>query len=147
MTKGIEYFQQAVEKDPGYALAYVGLADCYSTLGSYNYLSPHETFPKATAIVAQAIQLDDSLAEAHASLGILMSRYNWDFTGAERELKRALELNPNSPICHQWYAHILNIAGRQSEAIDEMKRAVALDPLSMAANTGLALSIILLTSV
>ena len=137
MTKGIEYFQQAVEKDPGYALAYVGLADCYLMLGSYSYLSPNETFPKATAIVAQAIQLDDSLAEGHATWGYIMSGYNWDFTGAEREFKRALELNPSSAICHQWYAHNLNLVGRQSEAIEEMKRAVALDPLSLAANTGL----------
>ena len=147
MTKGIEYFQQAVEKDPGYALAYVGLADCYLMLGSYSYLSPNETFPKATAIVAQAIQLDDSLAEGHATWGYIMSGYNWDFTGAEREFKRALELNPSSAICHQWYAHNLNIVGRQSEAIEEMKRAVALDPLSLAANTGSGLSIILVTPV
>ena len=137
MTKGIEYFQQAVQKDAGYALAYVGMADCYATLGSYNYLPPAEAFQKASRSVAQAVLLDDSLAEAHASRGHIMFIHNWDFAGAEREFRRALELNPSYATGHQWYAHNLNLVGRQSEAIGEMKRTVALDPLSLVANTTL----------
>ena len=137
MTKGIEYFQQAVEIDPGYALAYVGLADCYSMLGSYNYLSPDQTFPKATAYLAQAIRLDESLAEAHASQGYIMFGYTWDLMGAERELRRALELNSNYANAHRWYSHVLATRGRMSEATTEMRRAVDLDPLSLVAITSL----------
>ena len=128
MKKAIEQFQQATDKDPNYALAYVGLADCYSLLGIYPGTPASETLPKAKAAVLRALQIDDSLAEAHASLAKTYEA-SWQFAEAGREFKRAIELNPNYPTEHHWYSLYLTVIGRTDEAIAEIKRAQQLDPL------------------
>jgi serine/threonine protein kinase/tetratricopeptide (TPR) repeat protein len=130
LKKGIEYFQQAIDQDPGYALAYAGLADSYSALGGgWMYLSPNDSFPKAKAAALKALQLDDSLAEAHAALAYV-DFFDWDWPSAEREFKRAIELNPNSALSHDRYAECLKTRLRFSESISEAQRAQELDPLS-----------------
>ena len=108
LKKGIEYFQQATDKDPNYALAYAGMADSYSLLGSaVGGISPRENFPKARAAALKALELDDTLAEAYAALVLVRLRYDWDWLAAEREIKRAIELNPNYPIAHQMVRRLL----------------------------------------
>ena len=140
VRKGIEYFQQAIEKDPTYALAYTGIADCYSLetlhidVGS---LSPSEAAPKAKAAAMKALELDDTLAEAHTSLAFIKLNFDWDWTGAEREFKRAIELNPNYSNAHHWYSHYLMAMGRIEESLAESKRALELDPLSLITNVHL----------
>jgi len=129
--KGIEYFQQAIEKDPGNALAYAGLADSYDGLGGgLIYLSPSETLPKAKAAAMKALDFDDTLAEAHAALAYAEWFYDWDWSSAEREFKRAIELNPNSALSHDRYAECLITRARFDESIAEGERAQELDPLS-----------------
>src|SRR5438552_1035452 len=131
LKKSIEYFQQAIDKDPGYALAYAGLADSYSALGGgWLYLSPSDSFPKAKAAARKALELDDMLAEAHASLATAELFYDWDWSRAEREFKRAIELNPNSAISHARYSQLLSTNRRRFEGIAEAQRAQELDPLS-----------------
>src|SRR5207244_2096290 len=97
LKKGIEYFHQAIERDSGYALAYAGIADCYNALGNsvYGGLPPREALPQAKAAAIKALEADESLAEAHASLGFAITQYDWDWPSAERELRRAIELSPN----------------------------------------------------
>jgi serine/threonine protein kinase/tetratricopeptide (TPR) repeat protein len=137
LRKGIEYFQQAVEKDPGYALAYAGLADSYSALGGgWQYLPPSDTLPKAKAAAMKALQLDDTLAEAHAALAYA-AFFDWDWSSAEREFKRAIELNPNSALSHRRYAIYLDTTGRLNESMAEAQRAQELDPLSPEIVSGL----------
>lgn len=133
MKKAIEYFQQAIDKDPNYALAYAGLADAYHEL-AYSY-PPREMMPKAKAAAMKALELDDSIAEAHAALGWVKWRYDWDWTGAEREFQRAIELNPNYAIAHGMYAFYLDSMARVDEAMVEHKREQQLDPLSLIINT------------
>jgi len=136
LNKGIEYFQQAIEKDPTYALAYTGLADSYSLLGSsIGGLSPKETFPKAKAAALNALERDDTLAEAHAARALVSLRYDWDWPAAESEIKRAIDLNPNYATTYQWYSDYLVIMGRPDEAVDAVKRAQELDPLSIIINS------------
>jgi TolB-like protein/DNA-binding winged helix-turn-helix (wHTH) protein/Flp pilus assembly protein TadD len=130
LRKAIGFFQQAVDKDPAYALAYDGLADCWLPLGWYGFLSPSETFPYAKAAITRALRLDDSLAEAHASLAFVNLYYDRDWVGAEREFRRAIDLNPNYANGHHWYAEFLSLVGRHTEAIAESQRARELDPLS-----------------
>ena len=131
LRKGIEYFQQAIEKDPGYALAYAGLADSYNGLGGgLIYLPPSETLPKAKAAAKKALELDDTLAEAHAALAYAEWFYDWDWPSAEREFRRAIELNPNSAISHLRYSDCLLTRVRFDESIAEGERAQELDPLS-----------------
>jgi TolB-like protein/DNA-binding winged helix-turn-helix (wHTH) protein/Tfp pilus assembly protein PilF len=130
LQKAIGFFQQAVDKDPDYALAYDGLADCWLPLGWYGYLSPQATFPNAKAAVTRALSLDDSLAEAHTSLAFVNLYYDRDWAGAEREFRRAIDLNPNYANGHHWYAEFLSLVGRHTEAIAESQRARELDPLS-----------------
>jgi len=135
--KAIEYFQLAIEKDPTYALAYTGLADCYSVLGtSYNVasLSPSEAIPKAKAAATKALEMDDTLAEAHTSLAYIRLNYDWDWAGAEREFKRAIELDPNYANAHHWYSHYLIAMSRPEESLAESKRALELDQLDMVMN-------------
>jgi len=135
--KAIEYFQLAIEKDPTYALAYTGLADCYSVLGtSYNVasLSPSEAIPKAKAAATKALEMDDTLAEAHTSLAYIRLNYDWDWAGAEREFKRAIELDPNYANAHHWYSHYLMAMSRPEESLAESKRALELDQLDMVMN-------------
>jgi serine/threonine protein kinase/tetratricopeptide (TPR) repeat protein len=130
LRKSIEYFQQAIDKDPGYALAYAGLADSYSALGGgWMYLPPTDTLPKAKAAAEKALELDDTLAEAHAALAYA-TFFDWDWPGAEREFKRAIELNPNSALSHDRYAECLKTRLRFNESIAEAQRALELDPLS-----------------
>jgi serine/threonine-protein kinase len=129
LKRAIEQFQQATDKDPNYALAYVGLADCYLVLEQYAGTPTSETLPKARAAVLRALQIDDSLAEAHASLAQAY-KHSWQFEEAGKEFKRAIELNPNYPTAHHWYSQYLVTMGRLDEAVTEIKRAQQLDPLS-----------------
>ncbi len=139
LKKGIEYFQQAIDKDPGYALAYASLADSYSALGGgWQYLPPSDSFPKAKAAAIKALQLDDTLAEAHAALAYA-AFFDWDWPSAEREFKRAIELNPNSALSHNRYAVYLETRGRFNESMAEAQRAQELDPLSPEIVSGLGL--------
>src|SRR6266851_2376072 len=139
LGKGIEYFQQAIDKDPGYALAYAGLADSYSALGGgWQYLPPSDSFPKAQAAAMKALQLDDTLAEAHVALAYA-AFFDWDWPSAEREFKRAIELNPNSALSHNRYAVYLETRGRFNESMAEAQRAQELDPLSPEIVSGLGL--------
>jgi adenylate cyclase len=140
LKKGIEYFQQAIELDPNYALSYVGLADCYNLLAGHSGLSPKETFPRAKVAALKALELDGKLAEAHASLGFVMYRFDWDWLGAEREFKRALEMNPSYATANHWYGEFLALMGRFGESIAEMRRAQELDPLSLPINTDMGQS-------
>ncbi len=132
LQKGLEYFQRAIEKDPGYALAYAGVADTYILLGSTQYalLSPPESMPKAKAAAAKALEIDDSLAEAHASLANVKLIYEWDWVGTEREFQRALALHPGYAHAHHWYSLQLAAMGRTEEGFSEIKQAKRLDPLS-----------------
>jgi serine/threonine protein kinase/tetratricopeptide (TPR) repeat protein len=139
VKKGLEYFQKAVEKDPGYALAYAGVADSYAVgNGEYLGLSPKEARPKAKAAAMKALEIDDSLAEAHTTLADTYLYYDWDFSKAQQEFLRAIAANPNYPTAHQWYSEYLYAVGRYDEAIAEAKRALELDPLSVAINGSLA---------
>jgi TolB-like protein/Tfp pilus assembly protein PilF len=131
LRKAIEYFEQAMAKDPGYSLAFVGLADAYNVLGFYGFLPPKEAFPKAKAAAKQALALDEKLAEAHTSLAYAVLYYDWDLATAENEFTRAIALNPTYPIAHQWYGNLLTAMGRWEEAIQAFKRAQELDPLSL----------------
>ncbi len=139
LTKSVEQFQKAIQRDPSYALAYCGLADAYALLGSFNYdaMLPLEARAKAQGLVARALALDDSLPEAHVSLAYLKMSYDWDFPGAEKEFQRALELNPGYATAHHWYAHYFMATGRLDRAIEQMKQAQELEPLSLVINTGL----------
>jgi len=136
--KSIEYFNQAIEKDPSFALAYAGLADCYVI--RINPLQPREKMLKAKAAAIRALELDDSLSEAHTSLARVLAVYDWDSKGAEKEFKRAIELNPRNAIAHQWYGGYFEAIGRHNESIAERKRACDLDPLSLSANSELGLA-------
>ena len=129
--KGIEYFQEAIDKDPSYALAYAGLADSYGGLGGgAAYAPPHKTLPKAKAAATKALEFDDTLAEAHAALGYAEYFSDWNWPKAEREFRRAIELNPNSAISHARYSEILGTRERYDESVAEGERAQKLDPLS-----------------
>ena len=130
LTKARDYFQRAIEKEPLYAPAYAGLADYYSVLPFYTSTLPGEVFPKAKAAVSKALELDDSLAEAHASLAYVLTYYDWNWTGAEREFQRALALNPNDASVHHRYSRYLSSLGRIDEALTEVRKAEELDPLS-----------------
>jgi len=136
MKKAIEYFEQAIEVDPKYALAYAGLADCYSLLPQAGLLSATEAFPKARAAALKALELDDSLAEAHASLALALD-YAWAWEEAERAYRRAVELRPGYATAHHWYALYLMDMARFNEAFREMDQAHELDPLSLALNRDL----------
>jgi TolB-like protein/Flp pilus assembly protein TadD len=138
LRKSIDYFQQAIAVDPNYALAYAGLADAYAFLPGYTAGSPQDSYPKSIAAAKKALELDDTLAEAHTALAIATWLYDFDFSQANREFQRAIELNPNYAIAHQQYGNILLSAlGRFDEAIAEAKRAVELDPLSLVINSDL----------
>ncbi|MGA2195214.1 MAG: winged helix-turn-helix domain-containing protein [Bryobacteraceae bacterium] len=130
LKKAIGFFQQAIDKDPNYALAYDGLADCWIPLGWYGFVAPSEAFPRARDAITKALSLDDSLAEAHTSLAFLTAYYDRDWASAEREFRRAIELNPNYANGHHWYAEFLSLVARHAEAIAESQRARELDPLS-----------------
>ena len=140
-NKSLEYYNQAIEKDPNFALAYAGLADTYDLLGGPEAggdLPPNEVLPKAKAAALKALQIDESLAEPHVSLGHVKLFYDRDLVASEREYRRAIELNPNYPIAHHWYAIYLTTVGRQKEALAEIKRAQELDPVSQSINSWMA---------
>lgn len=126
-----EYFQLAIDKDPNYAPAYAGLADTFALMSSYGYVPPAKFIPKARAAALKALQLDESLAGAHASLAVIAQNYDWDWSTAEREYRRAIELDPGYATAHQWYAECLGFEGRFDEAFAESERARKLDPLSL----------------
>jgi TolB-like protein/DNA-binding winged helix-turn-helix (wHTH) protein/tetratricopeptide (TPR) repeat protein len=131
--KAISYFQQAIDLDPSYALAYVGLADAHiSSLAAD--LPPNEFLPQARAAAQRAIEIDNTLAEAHAELGFVIFWWEWDWGASEKELKRALDLDPNSANAHLFYAHLLSNTGRHAEALAEARRARELDPLNLRNN-------------
>jgi DNA-binding winged helix-turn-helix (wHTH) protein len=135
LREAIRLFQQSIDADPTYAPAYAGLADCYAQLGYGSYIAPEDSFPRARAAAMRALELDSTLAEAHASLGFVRMYYDWDFSKAETEYKRALELNPNYAIAHQWYAYLLTAMERPAgEAEREISIAKRLDPLSVPIN-------------
>ena len=136
LKKSIDYFNQAIAADPNYALAYVGLADCYLLLEDYTGTPAIETYPKAEAFAQHALQLDDLLAEAHTSLACVYTNL-WQWEQAEEEFKRAIKLNPNYPTAHHWYSLCLLDLGRIDEAKAQIKRAHELDPLSLIIGTTL----------
>ena len=138
LKKSVEYFNQAIAKDAGFALAYAGLADSYVVPASG--LAPIEAMPKAKAAALRALELDETLPEAHASLGRVLAAYDWDWKSAEKEYKRAIELNPRYAIAHQWYGGYFGGMGRHNEAIAERKRAQELEPLSLIINFELGLA-------
>ena len=141
LAKAGNYFQQAIQKDPNYALAYSGLSDYFAFLtliGGPEILPPREAMTKAKGAAIKALQLDDSSAEAHASMGHVFHNYDWDWVRAESEFHRAIELNPNYALAHHWYAHYLMQLGRTEESLAEARRAQELDPYSPFVNNGLA---------
>ena len=135
--KGREYFQQAINHDPDYALAYAALADAYVVLGGWNVSTPKEAFVKAREAANRAIQIDPNLAEAHVSLAMVSFAFDWDWKTAEQEFKRALDLDPNNPDVHQSYSYYLTAMGRLDESFSQMQRARELDPASLSKVTGI----------
>ena len=129
VQRGVEYFHQAIDRDPHYALAYVGIADAYFLLSS-QFLSPREAMPKVKDAATKALQLDESLAEAHTMLAMVNAFYEYDFPSAGVEFKRGVELDPGSASAHQWRGYYLIAMGQQQEALDELTKARELDPLS-----------------
>ena len=135
--KAIEYFQQAIEKDPAYALAHAGVADSYVLLGWNSYLPPKDAFPKAKAAALTAFQFDPDLGEAHTPLAAVLWLYDWHWPEAEKEFKRSLELNPAYPTANHWHAEYVMTMGRHAEAIAQMKDSQTLDPLSLIINVAI----------
>ena len=140
LKKAIDYFSHAIATDPNYAEAYSGLADSYALSGDWEYgvLPPQDAFRQARAAATKALALDDSLGEAHTSLAFAFDLYGWDWAAAEKEYKRAIELNPGYATAHHWYAWHLLVMGRNSEGIFELRRAESLDPLSLIISADLA---------
>ncbi|MBZ5538505.1 MAG: tetratricopeptide repeat protein [Acidobacteriia bacterium] len=138
MQKALECLQQAVEKDPLYALAHAGLADAYSAWGIWGLAAPREVFSKATAAAEKALEIDSTLAEGYASRALISMFYDWDWAAAESGLSRAIELNPGCALVHLFFGHYLSLVGQFDEAIAAMKQAQDLDPLSpvIGANVG-----------
>jgi TolB-like protein/class 3 adenylate cyclase/tetratricopeptide (TPR) repeat protein len=136
LKRAIELFEEALSIDPNYAMAYTGLADCYAVLALLEFMAPRDAFPKAEQAVAQALALNPDLAEAHTSLGLIKFQYGWDWEAAEREFGISIDLNPNYPSAHHFFADYLKAMGRFDEALREIEKARELDPLSLAINTG-----------
>ncbi len=139
LKKAIEYFNQAIAKDPSYALAYSGLAESYGVL-AVQYWPPREAMPKAKAAALKALEIDETLGEAHSCLGGITLFYDWDWVSSEREFKRSIELNPNNGTAHQLYSYYFEAMGQPEQAITEMKRAMEIDPLSVSINADLAVA-------
>ena len=138
LRKGLEYAQQAAALDPTYAAAYVGMADTYNLLGAqHSVIRPGEAFPKARAAAEKALEIDPTMAEAYASLGFVAYCFDWDWDAAESHFRKAIELKPNYPTAHHWYGEFLSTAGRFEESVASLRRALALDPLSLAVSTDL----------
>lgn len=133
-SKGMEYFHQAVEKDPGYALAHAGLADSYTLLGWNSYLPPKEAFPKGKAAAMKALKFEEDLAEAHTSLAASLWLHDWRWSEAQTAFNRSVKLGPTYPTTHHWYAEYLMTMGRHEEAIAMIRHSLELDPLSLIIN-------------
>jgi len=133
MKKAVKYFEQAIAKDPVFALAYAGLADAYDILGDYSYLPPNEALPRAKSAALKALEIDDTLAEAHTSLAHV-KMYDLEWLDAEREFKRAIQLNPNYSTARHWYANCLMALGKKTEALAQIKQALKVDSLSLNIN-------------
>jgi TolB-like protein/tetratricopeptide (TPR) repeat protein len=134
LRQALGHFQKAIAADPGYAPAYSGLADCYSSLGASSAvggLPPRQVMPEAKAAALKALQIDATLAEAHTSLAMVQLLYEWDFAACEKEFRRAIELDPNYTTAHHWYSHCLLPLGRIGESLAESKRALELEPLQL----------------
>ncbi len=140
LKKAIQYFRQALERDPKYAAAYAGIADAYYLLPGISDLPPGEAWPKAREAAQKALELDDTLAEAHTSLASIKCYQDWDWDGAGLEFRRAIELDPNYPTAHLWYGRYLAALGHHDEAIAEMKRALENDPFSSGISGNLAMA-------
>jgi len=138
--KATEYFNQAIARDPGYAMAYVGLADTYGASAVNGWLPPHEAFPKARLTIQKALSLDDTLAAAHANLGALFMFYDLDWVSAEREYKRAIELNPDYETTYEGYSYLLCALGRPDEGVEKARRGLEANPLSGPMANDLALA-------
>ena len=143
LNQAAVYYKQAIEKDPAYALAYSGLAETYVLFPNYSVTAPKDIMPQAKAAALKALELDDSIAEAHAALGTYLSGYGWDQAAAERELRRAIELKPNYPTAYHWLGIVLAFANRPDEAIATARRAEELDPLSLIISADTAFDLIL----
>jgi DNA-binding winged helix-turn-helix (wHTH) protein/tetratricopeptide (TPR) repeat protein len=139
LEKSLDCFHQALALEPGYAAAYAGLADSYFRL-STSYWPPREAYPKAMAAVLKALELDETLAEAHAVLGIIKTRCDWDWVAAQKAFERAIEINPDYPTAHQWYGNYLDSLGRFEDALGEKRRALELDPLSLSIHVSIGTS-------
>jgi serine/threonine protein kinase/tetratricopeptide (TPR) repeat protein len=137
LIKAIDFFGRAIDRDPAFALAYAGLADCFHPLGAYRALSPKDAFGKAKATALKALGIDDRIAEAHTSLAMSILFYERNWPDAEQSFKTAIRLNPNYPIAYQWYAVYLMAMGRQEESLAAIRHAQELDPLSLPINTHL----------
>src|SRR5262249_48496668 len=131
------FYEQAIARDPNYALAYAGLAEAYVILPNYTGAAPQEAYSKAKAAALKALQLDDKLAEAHTALGMLLCTSDLNIGGSISEFQRAIALNPNYATAHHWYGNLLANLGRFDEAIAEAKRSIELDPLSLINNADL----------
>jgi len=131
LRRAVQNFQEAIDKDPGYALAYAGLADCYTVYPSHAGVTPAESYPRAKQAALRALEIDETLAEPHAALAFAKMFYDRDWPGAEKEFRRALELNPDYATVHQWYGQYLEAVGKPAEALASVKRAADLDPLSL----------------
>jgi TolB-like protein/Flp pilus assembly protein TadD len=140
MKKAIDYFNQAIEKDPNYAQAYAGLTDSYALAGDWKYgvLAPKEAYPKAKAAAIRAIELDNTLGEAHISLAFCLDGFDWNFASAGKEFMRGIELSPGYATGYEWYGWHLASLGRNDEAVAEVKKAASLDPLSLIISSDLA---------
>jgi serine/threonine-protein kinase len=139
--QAITFFQEAIAKDPTYALAYTGLADCYTLRSDYGFLPAQEGYALAKSAVTLALKYDDTLAESHTSLASIKAATDWDWQGAENEYRKAIELNPNYPTAHHWYGDQLFILGRFDQALLELRKAQQLDPLSLGINKDLAVAL------
>lgn len=138
VRKALSFFHRAIDQDPGYAQGYAGLADSYNILGYYNALAPVEAYPKARAAASRALELDHSLSEARAALGVVKRDFEWDWDGAEKNFQEAIQCNPGYVEAHHWRSTLLAMLGRQSEALREKTRALAMDPLSVVIRSDVA---------
>ncbi len=135
MKKGLELFEQALAKDPSYALSHAGVAECYNMMGFWGVAAPQEASPKARTAATKTLEIDENLAEGHAARGWVQFAYERNWAAGERELRRAIELNPGYTTAHQWYSHLLVYQGRHAEAFARVQRTLELDPLSLVMNS------------
>ena len=140
LVKSIQYFRQALECDPTYALAYAGLADGYIPQGYYGYLAPTEAFPRAREAAARALEIDPDLSEARSVIAMIKGSYDWDLAGAEREARAAIARSPNYPRVRQTLAECLSVLGRDAEAVAEIRRGLDLDPLALYMNAAVVMT-------